>query len=157
MERTDTLVPPAKESLQYSLGFMLNAASRTMNRLLVQKLSPFGITPSQYITLWALWESREELPVSQLGKRLMLDNPTMTGIIDRMERDGLIERVPDETDRRIIKVRLTEKSNTLRAEIKDFGPDIDTDKAQFFGADLFERMLDFLKHITNNGNQDKSI
>lgn len=156
MPTRSNAAPVVLESLQDSLGFMLNAAARIMNRHLVQRLSPYGITPSQYITLWALWECGCDLPVSQLGKRLYLDNPTMTGIIDRMERDGLLERVQDETDRRVFKVRLTNRSRALRDELKDIGSDIDMEKIAALDRGTAAQFIDFLKHITTNGNDDKT-
>lgn len=143
-------------SLQNSLGFMLNAASRSMNRMLAQHIAPYGLTTSQYITLWALWESGEELPVSQLGRRLFLDNPTMTGIVDRMVRDGLLERVPDESDRRVIKVRLTEKSIQLYDQVKGIGTELDRAMSRLTDEDSIEQFMEYLKRISpGNGNEDK--
>lgn len=134
---------------------MLNVAARQMSRTLVQRLSEYGLTSTQYVTLWCLWECGEELPLSQLGKRLYLDNPTITGIVDRMERDGFLERVPDENDRRVIKVRLTQKSIGLRQKVKEIATVIDQETSKFVNDKVYNQMLDFLKRLIRNGNEDK--
>ena len=143
------------ESLQDSLGFMLNVAARQMRRALVQRLNAFGLTPTQYITLWSLYECGEEIPQSQLGKKLFLDNPTMTGIIDRMERDGFLERVPDENDRRVIKVRLTKKSKTLRGQIEEIATEIDQRTAKMLNESVYNQTLEILRRLTLHGHENK--
>lgn len=145
----------AMESLHNSLGFMLNVAARQMRRALVQRLNEFGLTATQYITLWSLYECDEEIPLSQLGRKLFLDNPTMTGIIDRMERDGFLERVPDENDRRVIKVRLTKKSKALRGQIQEIATDIDQRTSKMLNESVYNQTLDILKRLTNNGHENK--
>ncbi len=143
------------ESLQNSLGFMLNVAARQMRRTLVQRLNDYGLTATQYITLWSLYECGEEIPLSQLGRKLFLDNPTVTGIVDRMERDGFLERVPDENDRRVIKVRLTKKSINLREQVKEIATEIDLHTAKMIEEPAYNQMVEFLKRLTQNGNENK--
>jgi DNA-binding MarR family transcriptional regulator len=49
------------------------------------------------------------LPISEIGKRLLISKPQMTYIIDRLISLGIVERLPDKTDRRITKIKLTRK------------------------------------------------
>ena len=60
-----------------------------------------------------LWDENGQT-ARQLADRLSLDGSTMTGLLDRMEQKGLIEKRPDPTDRRALQVLLTEKANELR-------------------------------------------
>jgi DNA-binding MarR family transcriptional regulator len=143
------------EPLQNSLGFMLNVAARQMRRSLVQRLNDYGLTATQYITLWSLYECGEEIPLSQLGRKLFLDNPTVTGIVDRMERDGFLERVPDENDRRVIKVRLTKKSIDLREQVKEIATEIDLETSKMFQKPAYNQILEFLRRLTQNENENK--
>lgn len=138
------------EPLQQSLGFMLNVAARQMRRQLVQQLNGFGLTATQYVTLWCLWESGEDMPISQLSKKLFFDNPTMTGIIDRMVRDGFLERIPNEEDRRVIKVRLTDKSLKLRDKVIEFGTMIDQQSAQHLDKTTYDQLLQFLNRLSQS-------
>lgn len=101
-----------------NLGIILNRAARSMKRLLDSQLNPIGLTSSQYAVLTILWEE-DGISLSELGKRLYFDNPTLTGIVDRLERDELLVRKRDETDRRMIKIFLTPKARSLEAGVTE--------------------------------------
>ena len=66
------------------------------------------VRPSYLGALLALWQE-DALKVVELGRRSGLETSTMTGLIDRMERDGLVERRDDANDRRVQRINLTEK------------------------------------------------
>jgi DNA-binding MarR family transcriptional regulator len=72
----------------------------------------FGTTGPQ---LWALKtiSQNESLPLGELGRRMYLHPSTITGLIDRLEKKGLVERERDQTDRRVIKLALTSKGKGL--------------------------------------------
>ena len=59
----------------------------------------------------------ERLPGKQLGQRTKLDSATLTGILDRLEAMGLVERRPNPADRRAILVCLTKKGKKLAGEV----------------------------------------
>ena len=66
------------------------------------------VRPAYLGALFALWKE-DGLKVVELGRQSGLETSTMTGLIDRMERDGLVERRDDATDRRVQRINLTEK------------------------------------------------
>lgn len=66
----------------------------------------FKMTPAQVHTIGWLG-SDHELTMGELARRLGVSEKTMTGIIDRLQRDKLVERVRDDGDRRVVRVRLT--------------------------------------------------
>jgi len=72
----------------------------------------FGTTGPQ---LWALKtiSQNESLSLGELGRRMYLHPSTITGLIDRLEKKGLVERDRDQTDRRVIKLNLTLKGRGL--------------------------------------------
>jgi DNA-binding MarR family transcriptional regulator len=53
------------------------------------------------------------LKLIELGRRAGLEPSTMTGLIDRMERDDLVKRVPDPDDRRVLKIFLTDAGRAI--------------------------------------------
>ena len=79
-------------------------------------LSELGISPQQSMAISAL-EPGVSIPMSALAEALHCDNSNITGIVDRLEAAGLAERRPDERDRRVKAVILTEKGEWLRIEI----------------------------------------
>ncbi len=67
------------------------------------------LTPPQTHVLAALSVADEHgLPTSVLAQRICASGPTMTGVIDRLERQGLVLRARDDDDRRLVRVRLTD-------------------------------------------------
>ena len=80
-------------------------------------LSDLGISPQQSMAISTL-EPGRPLPMSALAEALHCDNSNITGIVDRLEAAGLAERRPDERDRRVKAVILTEKGEWLRVEIE---------------------------------------
>jgi MarR family transcriptional regulator, organic hydroperoxide resistance regulator len=72
----------------------------------------FGITGPQ---LWALKtiSENESLSLTELGKRMYLHPSTITGVIDRLENKGYVERNRDQMDRRVIYVQLTPKGKRI--------------------------------------------
>jgi DNA-binding MarR family transcriptional regulator len=96
-------------------------------------LRPLGLTFARYEALVLLAFSRRgSLPLGKIGERLMVHPTSITSIVDRLERDGLVRRVPSEDDRRIILAELTDDGRdvtgraTKAVEAIRFGlPDLD--------------------------------
>jgi DNA-binding MarR family transcriptional regulator len=76
-------------------------------RRFLQSLQSFGLTPPQFVALFALAHHGEARPMSDLTNVVLLDPPTMTGVIDRLEKGGLVERTRTDTDRRVVLVQVT--------------------------------------------------
>lgn len=75
-----------------------------------------GLTGPQ-VTALKMLEGFGDLSLSDLSARMSATNSTVTGIADRMVRDGLVERVRSERDRRVILIRLTDRGSALAAQI----------------------------------------
>jgi DNA-binding MarR family transcriptional regulator len=80
-------------------------------------LRPHGLTFARYEALVLLYFSRRgSLPMRVMGQRLQLHPTSVTNIVDRLEADGLVRRVPHPTDRRTTLVEVTESGEARRAE-----------------------------------------
>src|SRR5437870_414336 len=67
---------------------------------------PYVITPQQWFAL-SLLASEQDLPIGTLAQRLVLDASVVTGIVKRLEQHGLVERIHDRTDYRLVRLHLT--------------------------------------------------
>ena len=74
------------------------------------------LTPSQIKSLFAFREEDEEYPIGELGRNAQVKSSTMTDMVDRLEKDGIVERIRDDRDRRVVKVRLTKEGKSIRRE-----------------------------------------
>lgn len=99
----------------FCIFFLLSKANQMSIRFLAQKVAELSITPVQALVLGFL-SDEDRITSSELGKRTELDSATMTGILDRLEAAGLIERQGNPADRRSIKIHLTEQGKALAGE-----------------------------------------
>lgn len=123
--------------------FNLGRVMRRIYDYYDQKLSTFDLTPSQFFVFNALCMG-DGITVGEIGERVHLDNSTLTGIIDRMERSGYVERKPNPDDRRSVLVNLTEKAKGLAPRILKFADELDTTLRKPFSRqemDDFESVL----------------
>ncbi|MFC7617101.1 MarR family winged helix-turn-helix transcriptional regulator [Actinokineospora soli] len=80
-------------------------------------LKPHGLTFARYEALVLLtFARRGSLPMRVMGERLQLHPTSVTNIVDRLEADGLVRRLPHPTDRRTTLAEITEAGRTRRAE-----------------------------------------
>lgn len=99
--------------LEECVNYLLTTAQHSVFLKMTEKLSVFDITPVQYAVLYCLWENDKRSP-KEIAERLKLENSTISGILERMEKKGLIERSISKEDRRYIQVMLTEKGANLK-------------------------------------------
>jgi MarR family transcriptional regulator, organic hydroperoxide resistance regulator len=95
--------------------FQLAKASQLANRFLSQKVSELNLTPVQALVLGFLHQE-DQITSSELGRKTELDSATLTGILDRLEAAGIIERKSNPDDRRSIHIHLTPDGNTLSSQ-----------------------------------------
>ncbi len=99
-----------------TIGSLMGKIHRAMKRFIEGQMKNFEITPPQFEVLLTLWDE-DGIALSALGKRLARDGPTITGIIDRMERKQLVARKRNSSDRRCIQVVLTAKAKGMKQEM----------------------------------------
>ncbi len=97
--------------------FQLASSSRTGITFWNRKVEQYNLTGVQAMVVNFLGEENG-VTFQQLAERLHLSNATLTGIVDRLEKTGLVERLPNPGDRRSILVSLTEEGAGLTADLK---------------------------------------
>ncbi len=81
------------------------------------ELADLGVTRDQFHALLALCGA--ELTMGELSERLGVTCSTVTDLIDRMERAGLAERVRDEADRRVVRVKITGGGKAVLSRVRE--------------------------------------
>lgn len=99
-------------NLNEHTGVLIKKAARLFERVSNLNLEELGVTYSQTIFLVRLWE-RDGQTQMELTKSAGLKQPTVAGILDKMERDQLIIRVRSEQDKRCYHFFLLKKRNML--------------------------------------------
>ena len=89
----------------------------TESRRITKELARRADLTGPQLTVVKMLEQIGDLSLSELSERIRAQNSTVTGIIDRMEREGLVVRERSKEDRRVVYIRLTPKGRKLAEEI----------------------------------------
>jgi DNA-binding MarR family transcriptional regulator len=89
----------------------------TESRRLTKELARSVELTGPQLTVLKMLEGVGDLSLSELSERIRAQNSTVTGIIDRMEQAGLVARVRSTEDRRVIKIKLTERGARIARTI----------------------------------------
>jgi len=84
---------------------------------LAQDLSYYGVTVPQFYALLSLEKRGGASPMNELARATQQALATMTGVIDRLVKMGLVERERKESDRRVVMVHLTRRAEQLLEEV----------------------------------------
>ena len=99
-------------------GFLITKIKQLQGRIFEKLLAEHNINEfngAQGRILFVLWE-KDDIPISELAKQTGLAKTTLTSMLDRMEKQGHIERVYSPTDRRTVRIRLTEAAGGFKEQ-----------------------------------------
>jgi len=96
-----------------TLGYTLHYTSRMAMALLQEKIKQYKVAVGQFPILVHLWEE-QGITQKALCDLIRVEQPTLANTLKRMERDGLIKRIPDEGDKRQWRIYLTKRALDLK-------------------------------------------
>ncbi len=97
---------------------LIDKINKKLFRIHNEFITRMGMTPQQYYILSHLW-ANDGTPLNELAKVHGTAKSTITGIVDTMEKNGLVFRDRGANDRRVILIRLTEKGKAMQSENVD--------------------------------------
>ena len=113
-ERNNDSLPVLNEQLCFSLYTATHRIIRAYRPL----LEPLGLTYVQYLVMLVLWEQAPR-SVGELGQQLHLDSGTLTPLLKRMEKSGLVLRERDSEDERRVLISLTPEGRDLQRKANE--------------------------------------
>ena len=135
--------------LEQDLGFLLARTYRAMRRRLMSQLEPLGVTYSQFRVLNALRE-QDNVPQVALASRVATHKASLTRMLERMERSGLVSREGDPDDSRIQRVSLTEKGRRVQGRVIPFRDQILDAAVEGLDEEEVKELERLLNHIYDN-------
>lgn len=100
-------------ALSEHLCFKTYAVSRYITGLYKPYLDEISLTYPQYLVMLVLWENGG-MNIGKIGEHLHLDNGTLTPLLKRMEKHGLLSRIRSVNDERVVLISLTENGKSLK-------------------------------------------
>ena len=139
-------------------GFLISQIKQIQGRIFERLLSNAGIEAfngAQGRILYVLWQ-KDGLPIVELSRKTGLAKTTLTGMLDRLESQGLIKRCADSADRRQIIIRLAEKAKQLNSDYTTVSQEMNQLFYRGFSNDEIIRFENTLKRILKNLEESES-
>ena len=133
----------------HGMGYRIKLLSQLLARKFQERLDPFGLTIFHWVVLCCLWEE-DGLAISSIGERLKQVGGTMTGVLDRMEKRGLVRREPDNHDRRVWRIWLTQDGKDLRDILPPIAIEVREQAMQGMSDAEREQFSDLLNQAISN-------
>ncbi|MBC8506370.1 MAG: MarR family transcriptional regulator [Anaerolineales bacterium] len=92
---------------------LIDQTAKNLKRIQRQTVSEANLTPPQYAILNMLWE-QDGRPFKEIADALLCTRATITGLMDTLERKGLVVRKPNPEDRRSLLATLTDEGRALQ-------------------------------------------
>lgn len=149
LEHLEKSKPP--RALLQSTGFLMESTMTRIRIVMLRKIKEHGydVTPEQGVVLNVVEES-EGISQSEIAERTMKDKPTITRILDILERKRLIVRLPDAGDRRIYKIHLTDTGREKIAVFRKILAEVDKKAFMGLSANDIKKLKEILNAIRAN-------
>ncbi len=138
-----------KFDMDHSLGFVLNKTSLLSKASFNQQIKKFDITPEQWGLIFRVVE-KSGLTQKELSDSTYKDQANITRSIDRLEKKGLLKRIANESDRRIINLYPTDKATRLVETIIPISVNFNQFLTGGFTQEEYEMLLALLKKVYTN-------
>jgi len=132
-------------------GYLIKLAYHSLTRMLDQEMAPLGLTAMQWRPLAMVFLGRADTP-AELARLNDMDTGAMTRALDRLEAKGLLRRTRSQTDRRVVKIELTELGE---AKAREIPPNIARSlnhHLRGFSADEVTQLMHFMRRMIANGS-----
>lgn len=119
-----------------------------IEKLSIPVLAPYELTNTQYKIMVMLYTNQDK-PVRQtdIEENFSMTNPTVTGIIQNLEKKNLVKRVQNPYDKRSKLVVLTDKAISMRKEIAGLGGMLETQVTKNLTNEEYGQLISLLKKI----------
>ena len=137
------------ELMNECINFELSSVQNAVLNYFKAKLAPYNVTPIQYALLKCLWTEDLQTP-TQLAQTLHLDTSSVTGLLARLEKKNLIERIYSQQDRRSVQVHLLKSGAELRQPVESVVQDANNEITGGIDPQEYELFRRLLRVIEEN-------
>ena len=132
--------------LERQLCFLFYVSSKEIIKKYTSYLKEYDLTYTGYIVLLAM-EPDDKINIKTLGKRVFLDSGTLTPLLKKLEKKGLVKRMRAQSDERNLQVSLTNEGTDIREQLLDVSKKVFTE----FDMDIEEskELKDTLQNFVN--------
>lgn len=138
----------AKPVPDEKVAILIKKTALVIEKLSNRELAPYELTHTQYKILMLLYRHQER-PLRQIDieTRFAMTNPTVTGIIQNLEKKGMVRRIPNPDDKRSKLLSLTERAIFMKEELYSIGESIEKQVTANLSGEESSQLIELLKRI----------
>ena len=132
------------------IGFYICLISKKIGKYMNEALKKYDLTKSQHDVLGYLHHTDKKVVIQKdIEEHFQISNPTVTGILNRLEQKGFIQRQSDANDKRVRTIVLTSKEKNLHEDIQKQIHLIESKFEDVLGEEKREQFLSILKELAD--------
>lgn len=134
------------------VAILIKKTALVIDKLSNHVLAPYELTNTQYKILMLMYRHQGASPLRQadIETHFSMTNPTVTGIIQNLEKKGLVQRIPNPDDKRSKLLVLTEQALALKGEIYALGESLEKQVTSHLTPDESQQLITLLKKILSD-------
>ncbi|MEQ8479990.1 MAG: MarR family transcriptional regulator [Hoeflea sp.] len=134
-----------------ALGRVLNFAAGATTAMCQDMLSEHGLTLAQWVILSALWR-QDGMLINEIADYSGNNAPAASRIVDRMEEAGLVQRVPSDSDKRVVLVCLTDRGRSYD-HLSDFHERVNARLLKGLSDEEADQLFELLARVDANARE----
>ena len=123
-----------------NLSYLIIKASRHLKNKLDKVLKEFDITAAQFSVIIQIYSSQKRITAAEISERLGSDRPTISGIINRLEKKGIVLKVDNPEDKRSSYLEINKESNKLVHNIKTVSDKLTIDMFSIYSKEEIKQL-----------------
>ncbi len=132
-----------------SIAVMVERASLKFNKIAYQVLASYCVTPSQFrIMDFVIENPNDSVRQIDIENYFSLTNPTVTGIVQNLEKNGFIKKIPNPNDGRSKVLHITEKGFELQKNLEKLNNEMENRFTEKLNSEEKAQLLALLKKIS---------
>lgn len=130
------------------VAILIKKTALAIEKLSNRALAPYELTHTQYKILMLMYRHQEE-PLRQIDveTHFAMTNPTVTGILQNLEKKGLVQRIPHPSDRRSRLLTLTEQALAMQEALYTLGESLERQVTANLSGEENRQLTELLKKI----------
>lgn len=130
-----------------NLSYLIIMASKQLKNRLDKALKKFDITAAQFSVINQIDLSEKPITSAEIAERLGSDRPTISGIINRLEKKGIVIKFDNPEDKRSSYLQIDKKSNKLVNSIKTISDELTADLFSIYSKEEANQLVGMISKL----------
>lgn len=130
------------------VAILIKKTALKIEKTAIPILAPYELTNTQYKIMMTLYKNQDKaIRQTDIEEKFSLTNPSVTGIIQNLEKKNLVKRIQNPDDKRSKLIILTDKAISMREEISGLGEFIEAQVTKKLTNEEYHQLITLLKKI----------